>query len=285
MRISAFLENISQIAQKSEQSMMEVLKELKAEGLESVYTEYSRVMKEREQEMIELLNMCGLKLEGLWDTIPIHEMSETEVKEEYMGLVDCAARNGAKHVLITPGGFHKSVDPKKITREEVLEREEDIQYIMKQVNHAVIYGRNKGVDITLEDYDIFTSPVVFPDVLRRFFEEIPDLKCSFDTGNFISCDYDVMKEFPYYKDRIVAIHLKDRIENDNQGGREKTPYITESGRKYYPIAVGYGDMHIPEIVKEMKNENYDGAGIIELFGADDMKNQMLKSIHWIKENT
>jgi sugar phosphate isomerase/epimerase len=279
MRISAFLENIDQIAQKGGQSIMEVLKELKSEGLESVYTEYSRAIKEREQEMMELLNMCGLKLEGLWDTIPIHEMKEVEAKEEYVGLVDCAERNGAKHVLITPGGFHK------ITREEVLEREEDIQYIIKQVNNAVIYGKNKGVDVTLEDYDIFTSPVVFPDVLRRFFEEIPNLKCSFDTGNFISCDYDVMKEFTYYKDRIVAFHLKDRIENDNQGGREKTPYITESGRKYYPIAVGYGNMHIAEIVKEMSNENFDGAGIIELFGSDDMKNQMLKSIHWIKENT
>ena len=93
-----------------------------------------------------------------------------------------------------------------------------------------------------------------------------------------------MEEFRYYKDRIVALHLKDRVENDDQNGTEKNAFVTQSGRRYYPAVVGKGDMHIPEIIAELNRSGYTGCGIIELFSSTDMANKLIESIRWLKEN-
>ncbi len=284
MRISAFLENIGQAAKETGTSLDLFLTQLKQEGLESVYASYSWCMKEKEGQLIPLLHHIGLALEGLWDTIPFNTMTEDEAREAYTSLVDCAARNGAEHVLITPGFFHDREDPTRVTREEVAARDGEIVTMIEAVRRAKEYGDFKHVAVTLEDYDVFSSPIVFPEVLRRFYEEIPDLKCSFDTGNFIPCDDDVMEEFAYYKDKIVTLHLKDRVENDDQNGVEKTPYLTQSGRIYYPAVVGKGEMHIPEIIAEMRELGYQGAGIIELFGSTDMAAKLIQSIRWMREH-
>lgn len=284
MRISAFFENIGQAAKETGISLPELLTKLKQAGLESVYVSYSWCMKSREQQIMPLLNHLGIMLEGLWDTVPFNAMTEEEVRNHYTAMVDCSARNGAKHLLITPAVFHGREDGTKVTREEVAEREPEIRRMIDAVRMAKAYGEEKGVAVTMEPYDGFTSPIVFPEVLRRCFEEIPGLQCSFDTGNFVPCDADEMEEFRYYKDKIVALHLKDRVEDDDQGGIETVPYITESGRKYYPAAVGSGDMPIPEIVAELNRAGYTGAGIIELFGSNDITGKLFSSIRWMKEN-
>lgn len=284
MRISAFMENISQAARDTGVQLPELLGKLKQAGLESVYMSYSWSLKPREEMIGKLLNSIGLTVEGLWDVIPFHTLSEEEAEKAYTELVDCAARLGAKHLLITPGMFHDRDSGEKTTREEVVQREPEIRKMIEAMRRAKAYGDSKGVSVTLEDYDVFGSPIVFPEVLRRFFEDIPGLQCSFDTGNFVTCDADVMEQFQYYKDRIVAVHLKDRAENNDQGGVEKTPFVSESGRVYYPAAVGQGDMHIPQIVDALTAQRYDGAGIIELFGSEDIIGKLFESIRWMKEH-
>lgn len=284
MRISAFLENIGQASRQTGKPLPELLAQFREEGLESIYAGYSLGLKSREQQIMSMLGRTGLTLEGLWENIPFHSMTDGESEAAYTALIDCAARNGARHLLITPGFFHGEDAEGKVTREEVAAREPELQKMIAGVRRAKEYGERKGVAVTLEDYDVFFSPIVFPEVLRRFFEEIPGLQCTFDTGNFIPCDRDVLGEFAYYKDKIAAIHLKDRVENDDQGGIEKEPYITESGRRYYPAVVGSGDMHIPEIIAEMNKMGYRGAGIIELFGSADIAAKLTASIRWMKEN-
>ncbi len=284
MRISAFFENIGQAAKETGTPLQELLVQLKQAGLESVYASYSWCMKLREQQMMPLLNHLGITLEGLWDTAPFNTMTEEDARAHYTAMVDCAARNGAKHLLITPAVFHGREDAAKVTRQEVADREPEIRKMIEAVRAAKQYGEEKGVAVTMEPYDGFISPIVFPEVLRRCFEEIPGLKCSFDTGNFVPCDADVMEEFHYYKDKIVTIHLKDRVENNDPDGIETVPYITESGKRYYPAAVGSGDMPILEIIKEMNRMGYTGAGIIELFGSNDITNKLFASIRWMKEN-
>ena len=284
MRISAFMENVGQAARDTGVSLPELLGKLKQAGLESLYINYSWSLKTREEMIEKLLNHVGLPVEGLWDVIPFHTMSDEEAEHAYTELIDCAAKFGAKHLLITPGMFHSKESGEKTTREEVAAREPEIRRMIEAMRKAKAYGDSKGVAVTLEDYDGFGSPIVFPEVLRRFFEEIPGLQCSFDTGNFVSCDADVMEEFQYYRNRIAAVHLKDRVENKDPDGVEKTPFVSESGRVYYPAAVGSGDMHISEIVRELTAQRYDGAGIIELFGSEDITGKLFKSIRWMKEN-
>ncbi|MBR4394099.1 MAG: sugar phosphate isomerase/epimerase [Oscillospiraceae bacterium] len=284
MRISAFLENIGQAARDAGVPMQSFLAQLKQEGLESVYAGYPTSLKPMRQMVLGLLKAFGLPMEGVWGTVDFLSMTDEEATEEYKAMIDCAAENGAKHVLITPGLFHAPGSGEQTSLEEIKDRESDIRRMIRLMGEAKAYGESVGVAVTMEDYDWFTSPIAYPEVLRRFFEEIPGLKCSFDTGNFIPCDADVMEEFAYYKDKIVALHLKDRAENDDQGGREKNAYVTQSGRRYYPAVVGSGDMHIPEIIAELNRSGYTGCGIIELFSSTDMANKLVESIRWLKKN-
>lgn len=284
MRISAFLENIGQAARDAGIPMQAFLSQLKQEGLESVYAGYLTSLKTRGQMVLPLLKAFDLPLEGVWGTIDFLSMTDEEAAEEYRAMIDCAAENGARHVLITPGLFHDPASGEQVTPQEIIERESDIRRMIRLVREARAYGERVGVTVTMEDYDGLYCPLAYPEVLRRFFEEIPGLKCSFDTGNFIPCDADVMEEFAYYKERIVVLHLKDRVENDDQGGKEKNAFVTRSGRRYYPAAVGSGDMHIPEIIAEMNRNGYTGCGIIELFSSTDMANKLAESVRWLRKN-
>lgn len=284
MRISAFLENIELAVKETGTTLEAFLTLLKQEGLESVYANYSWNVKPREAELMELFRKLGLSLEGLWENLDLNTMTDEEADAASKALIDCAARNGAKHVLISPGMFKPQGGPGTLTREEVAEREPELQKMIEGIRRAKEYGDRVGVAVTMEDYDVFGSPIVFPEVLRRFFEEIPGLQCSFDTGNFIPCDADGMEQFAYYKDRIATLHLKDRVENDDQNGTERTPFITESGRKYYPAVTGCGEMHIPEIIGEMNRMGYTGGGIVEFFGCTDTANKILESVRWMKAN-
>lgn len=284
MRIAAFMEHMDQIVRESGASLETVLRRYKEEGLESLYMNYTNLKAAGEEELFSLLTSIGYVVEGLWENISFNTMSDAEAEAAYKEVVDCAKRLGAKHLLITPGFFHSGESGKKATREEVVERDAEIVKMIEAVRRAKAYGDSQGVYVTLEDYDWFSSPIAYPEVLRRFFEEIPDLKCTFDTGNFIPCDVDVMEEFAYYKEKIVALHLKDRVLEDDQNGIEREPYITFSGKKYYPASVGSGDMHVKEILTEMKAIGYDGCGIIELFNCNDLEAKMSASIKWLKEN-
>ena len=284
MRVSAFLENIGQAARDAGIPMPEFIAQLKQEGLESVYVGYSTGSMARGQQILMLLKSMGLPVEGLWETVHFETMTDEEAIQTSMAMVDFAAANGARHMLITPGVFHTAESGETVTPEEILQRDDEIQRMIRLIRKAKEYGETKGVCVTMEDYDGFHCPITYPEVLRRFFEEIPDLKCSFDTGNFVPCDADVMEEFAYYKDRIAAVHLKDRVENDDQGGKEKNAFVTRSGRSYYPAVVGSGDMHIPEIIAELNRIGYTGCGIIELFSSTDMANKLLESVRWLREN-
>ena len=283
MRIAAFYANIREAARQSGLPVGAVLRELRGLGLESVYFSLSGELKPGGAELAELLDACGLRVEGLWDTLQFHEQTDAEAEASWREMVDCAARFGAEHLLITPGAFWP-YENQAITREEVARREDDVVRMIRRMRQAAAYGAEKGVCVTLENYDVFTSPIVYPEVLERFFDEIPEMKMSFDTGNFVPCGRDVLEEFARYRSRIVTLHLKDRTEHPEPGSRETAPYRTEAGRLYYPAAVGSGEMHIPEIVRAMNDAGYAGAGIIELFGSTDMTAKLKQSILWMKAN-
>lgn len=282
MRIAAFYENMEQIARDLNDSIENVLKRYKQEGLDSVYMNYNSLVNYGVDKCLDLLNELGLCVEGLWHNIPLGSLSDEDVEVAYKSMIDLAKKAGCEHILITPEMIKE--DGEKVTREDIANRASEVDKMIANMRKAIAYGESQGVTVTMEDYDWINSPILYPEVLRRFFDEIPELKCSFDTGNFIPDDKDVMEEFAYYKNRVATLHLKDRILDNNQNGAEKNPYITFSGKKYYAAAVGSGDMHISEIISEMKAIGYEGAGIIELFMSTDTANQLSKSIKWMKEN-
>ena len=178
MRISAFMENIGQAARDAGIPMQNFLAQLKQEGLESVYAGYGTCLKYRGQQILPLLKAFDLPLEGVWGTIDFLSMTDEEAMAEYTAMIDCAAENGAKHILITPGLFHSPESGEKVTPEEIEARDSDIRRMIRLIRDAKAYGESKNVAVTMENYDGFHCPIVYPEVLRRFFEGIRCQKSS-----------------------------------------------------------------------------------------------------------
>ena len=101
MRIAAFYANIREAARQSGLPVGDVLRELRALGLESVYFSLSMELKPDEAAVCAMLDACGLRVEGLWDTLQFHALSDAEAEAAWREMVDQAARFGAEHLLIT----------------------------------------------------------------------------------------------------------------------------------------------------------------------------------------
>jgi L-ribulose-5-phosphate 3-epimerase len=73
---------------------------------------------------------------------------------------------------------------------------------------------------------------------------------NYDTGNSASLNYDIKEEFGLYGDRIINVHIKDRLVNGPT------------------VPLGQGDTDFAEIFKQLKLINYDGNLILQTARAE-----------------
>lgn len=88
----------------------------------------------------------------------------------------------------------------------------------------------------MEDFDGDNAPFSTAAELLWFMENVPGLRCGFDTGNFLYSEEDAAAVLPDFLPYIAAVHCKDRGWAKNAGD----PKITVGGRAMYPVAVGDG---------------------------------------------
>ena len=98
-----------------------------------------------------------------------------------------------------------------------------------------VYARSKGIAPTIEDFDDSKSPIATARQMLWFAERIPELKITFDTGNFMFSGEDELTAFGLLKDRIAHVHCKDRTFSKNSG----EPKAAADGRIMYPAAADF----------------------------------------------
>ena len=131
------------------------------------------------------------------------------------------------------------------------------------MNKAVSMGRDMGITVLFEDFDDFSSPMSGINGVAWFLDKCPDVGFTFDCGNFIMHDEDVLYAFNKFFTRIKHVHCKDRS--------------TES------IPVGEGRIPIKEVVTKMIESGYDGFFAIEHFDAKDQMGCIGKSARYLAE--
>lgn len=99
----------------------------------------------------------------------------------------------------------------------------------------------------------------------------PNFRTTLDVGNFLCADEDpvgaVRKNIPY----ASMVHLKDFYK------RQPAPYLQEgffpstAGHLLRGAVLGYGDLDLPAIVRELKAAGYDGFLSVEFEGQEDEK--------------
>lgn len=268
MKIAAFYENIVYGAEKGQALIGDVLDELKAEGLQMIYISWDS-LKGREEELIGLFREKGLVVEGLHQHFDFGHHPEDESYREY---IDLALKAGASNCLIVPG---------LILKEEEENRDKMIENMVETVKKAVAYGKERGIIVCMEDYDSMTSPYNSVEGLSYFFERIPELKCAFDTGNFVCYKEDEKAAFLRFADKICTVHLKDRSRHAHMQG--DAGCICHDGSCAWSTPIGSGYIHIKEILEGLKKGNYEGNVIVELYGYEDILEGIKQSIRWVRQ--
>lgn len=287
MKIAAFYENILEgINQKrTEQKITdkeisknevtekeitekEVLISLVDQGLQRVYMDF-RLLAADEIRLIALFSEVGLEVEGLYG---FYEFGKNPTDESYKEHIDLAARVHADNVLIVPGFFDNG---------EEEQQKHSLENMRIALNHVVKYGKTKGITVTLEDFDSINSPLNCVDGLQWFMDRVEDLRCTFDTGNFIIRGEDVFEAFKQFETKISGIHLKDRSYSPIH--EKDQPFILPDGGCIYPAPVGSGYIPMKKIIDRLTATRYNKTVIIELFGYHDMLSGIKESIAWLKK--
>jgi sugar phosphate isomerase/epimerase len=108
----------------------------------------------------------------------------------------------------------------------------------------VAEGKKRGITITIEDFGGPANPGSHTKYLKRFLDEIPDLRFALDSGNlyYAGRGENILDMMDYAKDRIAHVHLKDQTKENN--------------RKY--ATLGLGVVPNEKIVKTVSASGYEG---------------------------
>jgi sugar phosphate isomerase/epimerase len=133
-----------------------------------------------------------------------------------------------------PGGEGKGpVDP---IRDEVIDRfRQKVEYL-SDVHVTMVHENEKGI---------------FGDIGRRCLDLMQSvnhakLRCAFDFANFVQCGEDPLDNWRLLKPYTAHIHIKDAKRPAGGGEDAKV------------VPAGQGDGHIPEILKDAWDAEYDG---------------------------
>ena len=267
MKIAVFYENIYAGAQAAGKRMEDVLTALCEAGAELLYMTPDSWIRDR-HELSGIMDRLSLGIEGMHYFCDFPADPDTQ---KYKEMIDLAAEAGAGNLLLIPGFLSTGNSCR------------DLDCMMTGMRKAVEYGRKKNLPVLMEDFDGLQAPYNCMAGLRYFFDRVEGLDCAFDTGNFTAFHEDELEAFEQFADRIRTVHLKDRTPDRRYEG--DTPFRCADGNTVCACRIGSGDIRIAEILRRLKQRNYRGNVIVELYAVDErhVLQDAADSIRWVKE--
>ncbi|MBE6782643.1 MAG: sugar phosphate isomerase/epimerase [Ruminococcaceae bacterium] len=154
-----------------------------------------------------------------------------EMAEYYKKFYEAANELGAKYFVI-----HGAKFPSEIGEEEYFER----------FAHLIEDGKKAGITVVQEN--VFSTCAGNPEFLKRMKNYLgDDFRFNFDVKQMRKCNFVYDDFVPCFKNSIVNIHVSDH-------NKEETC-----------MPPGKGEFDFSRLFKEMKNVNYNGNYIIELY--------------------
>lgn len=266
MKIAAVYENILEGAQKSGVTDRAALITLYEQGMRAIYISYDSLRSDKER-LLSLFRETGMEVEGLHG---FFDLGTDPVSDGCLDMIRLAKEAGASNVLIVPG---------MISPEDENQRAEKLQNMKAALSKAVAYGEQEGITVSMEDFDGLSAPYNSVEGLKWFLDHVPGLMCTFDTGNFIMFHEDEVAAFHLFRERICALHIKDRSATPISNADR--PKQCADGSFVYPAPVGSGYIKIREILTCLVQDGYPGNVIAELYDYDDMLNGVIQSVNWL----
>ncbi len=184
------------------------------------------------REVKKLLDEKGMKVSSIGS--PIGKIKITDPFEPHMEtfqhLIEIAEILQVKNMRIF--SFYIENETYEEYEEKVFSRMKALLDVAKAHDMILLHENEKGIygDI--------------PARCKKLYDHMGDenFKLIFDPANFVQCGVVTYPEaFQLLKDGVVYMHIKDALLSDGQ-----------------VVPSGYGDGHVPEIIKELGQMNYKG---------------------------
>lgn len=273
-RLSVFYEHIAEAARQTGLPLDAVCAKVKGFGFDAVELDAKRLFTECETLLPRLWN-AGLDVSCLYYFFDFGSAEDwqTADREEAARILDlCKAAKCDKLLAVT--GFLTEAETDRAGEAYQTRRGRMAQSLMELVRMA----QEQGVTVVMEDFDGFTAPFSTAEELLWFMQNVPGLRCGFDTGNFLYSEEDAAAVLPDFLPYISAVHCKDRSFQKNAG--EVNPTVL--GREMYPVAVGDGCIDIAGMVKTILDAGYTGTFAAEHFGSADQLGDMERSAKYLR---
>jgi len=154
-------------------------------------------------------------------------------KADCLHALEVAQRYGVPRIMVVPTDFTKGGD-----------QAAEFEKLLSGMKLFVAEAKKSGITITVEDFGGNQNAGSYMKYLKRFLDEIPDLRFALDSGNlyYAGRGEDILEMMAYAKGRIAHVHLKDQTKEDN--------------RKY--ATLGLGAVPNETIIKAVGATDYDG---------------------------
>jgi len=113
----------------------------------------------------------------------------------------------------------------------------------------------RGIIPTIEDFGVYPEFACRSDHVKEVVTMAgPEVKVTWDNGNFILADEEPMHAYQVLRDMTVHAHIKDFALDESGQASLKTP----SGKAYKGAWIGQGDCQVAECVRAFKRDGYEG---------------------------
>ena len=264
MKKSIFYDHIEVAARQTGRSVESVLAEAKELGFDGVECGDVHFEGKRE-EFKAMLEKTGMAVASVYKFFDFARRTDPDEIEQYL---DDVVFLGAEKTLIIPGYYTGTSD-----------RGKEFADMVAAMKLICAGAAARGLTVTLEDYDDAGTPCTSMAELRSFLDELPEVRFTFDTGNFRRSCEDVMEGYALLKDRLNHVHLKDRVFAPlTEGDKGLT---ADDGAVLYPAPVGGGVFPIRECIEAVLAEGYDGWFSAEHFNSADMMGYIRRSAEFL----
>jgi len=264
-KLTCFFDHIRCAMQQSNLTLAEVADLLTKKNISGVDIEYQEIEDEVGEKLAGDLKAVGLPISSVYCTF--HWENKKAVDEDK--LLNTLSRLNINNLLAIPGFVtegQSNLDAQKA--------------FLPKLQNLCNKANKLGITVLMEDFDYYSAPFGCSKDLRWFMDNIDNLGCAFDTGNFYYFGEDSYEVLPMFTDKIQYVHCKDRSITPKEN---ETPCTTITGIDMYSSPVGSGIIKMDEILDAIKATGYNGVYAIEHFGSCNQLNDLLTSADYLNK--
>ena len=253
MKLLVFHHHVIDFAKQRGIEFEEALAETRAMGFDGLVTDLALLADG--DRLCRLFTDNGLGVHSIFAVIDFVHGEPAACSRRTEELLKAAAAFGAGNVLVIPGLFREGDD-----------QDVGLDLICGGLSEACRLAAPLGVDVTIEDFGFVNAPNGTIAGCAMILDRVPELKFTFDTGNFICFGEDPHAAYERLRDRTVFVHLKD-----HPAGPDGKPSANGD------VPVGDGALDLGRLIRRMLDDGYTGDFAAEHFGHENQETAMRRS--------